>query len=194
MDITVSALLILLLAGPMLLLALCILLVMGRPVLFVQSRVGRGAKAFRFYKFRTMSDARAPDGRLLPDAQRTGRFGRFIRNTSLDELPQLWNVLKGDMSLVGPRPLLVEYLPLYDERQARRHDVRPGITGLAQVFGRNDVTWEQRFELDVIYVRTHTFWMDIRILCRTTGVVFTQRGAEDADGKTMAPFHGNDPQ
>ncbi|MFN7986165.1 MAG: sugar transferase [Thermoanaerobaculia bacterium] len=181
----------LVLASPVLALAgLGVALALGTPVLFRQERPGRGGRLFRILKLRTMSDARGGDGRLLPDAERLGPFGRFLRATSLDELPELWNVLRGEMSLVGPRPLLVEYLPLYDVRQARRHDVRPGITGWAQVNGRNALTWEQKFEMDVWYVENLTFGLDLRILWRTLVAVVRREGISAAGEATMPKFTG----
>lgn len=187
----VAALAGLVLASPVLALAgVGVVLALGTPVLFRQERPGRGGRLFRILKFRTMSDARSADGSLLPDAERLGRFGRFLRATSLDELPELWNVLKGDMSLVGPRPLLVEYLPLYDGRQARRHEVRPGITGWAQVNGRNALTWEQKFEMDVWYVENLTFGLDLRILWRTLVAVVRREGISAAGEATMPKFTG----
>lgn len=178
-------------ASPVLALAATgVALAMGRPVLFRQERPGRGGRLFSILKLRTMSDARGVDGRLLPDAERLGGFGRFLRATSLDELPELWNVLKGDMSLVGPRPLLVEYLPLYSERQARRHEVRPGITGWAQVNGRNALTWEQKFEMDVWYVENLSFGFDLKILWRTLVAVARSEGISAAGEATMPRFTG----
>jgi len=163
---------------------------LGRPVFFRQERPGRAGRLFSILKLRTMSDARGPDGRLLPDAERLGRFGRFLRASSLDELPELWNVLKGDMSLVGPRPLLVEYLPLYDAKQARRHEVRPGITGWAQVNGRNALTWERKFEMDVWYVDNLSFGLDLKILWRTLVAVVRREGISAAGEATMPRFTG----
>lgn len=178
-------------ASPVLALAAAgVALAMGRPVLFRQARPGRGGKLFSILKLRTMSDARGADGRLLPDAERLGRFGRFLRATSLDELPELWNVLKGDMSLVGPRPLLVEYLPLYSGTQARRHEVRPGITGWAQVNGRNALTWERKFEMDVWYVENLSFGLDLRILWKTLVSVVRREGISAAGEATMPRFTG----
>lgn len=171
--------------------AVGVALSMGRPVLFRQERPGRGGRLFSIVKFRTMSDARGRDGALLPDAQRLGRFGRFLRAASLDELPEFWNVLTGDMSLVGPRPLLVEYLPLYSARQARRHDVRPGITGWAQVNGRNALTWEKKFEMDVWYVENVSFGLDMRILWKTLVAVVRREGISAAGEATMARFTGS---
>lgn len=178
-------------ASPILALAAAgVALAMGRPVLFRQERPGRGGRLFSILKLRTMSDARGVDGRLLPDAERLGGFGRFLRATSLDELPELWNVLMGDMSLVGPRPLLVDYLPLYSERQARRHEVRPGITGWAQVNGRNALTWERKFEMDIWYVENLSFGLDLRILWKTLVSVVRREGISAAGEATMPRFTG----
>ncbi len=148
-------------------------------------------KPFEMMKFRTMTDDRDDNGKLLPDAKRLTSFGQFLRSTSLDELPELWNVLKGDMSLVGPRPLLMEYLPLYSERQARRHDVRPGVTGWAQINGRNALSWEERFELDVWYVENRTLWLDIKILFLTVWQVVKRDGISQDGEATMSKFTGN---
>ncbi|WP_342508567.1 sugar transferase [Sporosarcina sp. FSL K6-2383] len=171
--------------------ALLIHLKIGSPVLFKQERPGLKGKSFFVYKFRSMTDERDEHGELLPDDVRLTSFGKVIRKLSLDELPQLWNVLKGDMSFVGPRPLLVEYLPLYNERQARRHDVRPGITGWAQVNGRNAISWEEKFELDVWYVENHSFWLDIKILFMTVMKVFKSEGISQNGQATMTKFEGN---
>lgn len=166
----------------------------GRPVFFSQTRPGLHGKPFRMIKFRTMTNARGPDGELLPDAERLTRLGRFLRSTSLDELPELWNVLRGDMSLVGPRPLLVEYLPLYTPEQARRHEVRPGITGWAQVNGRNALSWEEKFALDVWYVDNQSLWLDLKILWLTVWRVLKRDGIS-ADGEaTMPRFRGSGTQ
>jgi sugar transferase EpsL len=164
---------------------------MGSPVLFRQERPGRGGRLFVMTKFRTMTDRRAPDGALLPDADRLTRFGRFLRRTSIDELPELLNVVRGDMSLVGPRPLLVEYLPLYSPEQARRHEVRPGITGWAQVNGRNAVTWDEKFALDVWYVDHRSTRLDLEILGRTVKQVFSGDGISAPGHATMEPFRGS---
>ena len=166
---------------------------LGTPVLFRQTRIGFKGRQFQIAKFRTMTDQRDATGQLCPDSVRLTRFGRFLRSTSLDELPELFNVLRGDMSLVGPRPLLVEYLPLYSARQAKRHDVHPGLTGWAQVNGRNSLSWPDRFELDVWYVEHRTFALDMQILCRTLLLVIRRSGINAADGATMTPFRGNDP-
>lgn len=163
----------------------------GAGVFFLQERPGKNGKIFRVVKFKTMSDACDAAGRLLPDEKRLTRIGRWVRSLSLDELPQLVNVLKGDMSLVGPRPLLPEYLPLYDRRQARRHEVRPGITGWAQVNGRNAIAWPKKFELDVWYV-DHVSWrLDLRILFLTAKKVFIREGISSDTSATMEPFTGN---
>lgn len=182
----------LLLAPVIVLLSLLVRIKLGSPVLFRQTRPGRAGQAFQMAKFRTMTDARDAHGGLLPDADRLTGFGQFLRSSSLDELPELWNVLKGDMSLVGPRPLLMEYLPLYTERQARRHVVRPGITGWAQINGRNALTWEEKFELDVWYVENRTLWLDIKIIFLTVWKV-VKRDDINQDGEaTMTRFTGND--
>ena len=180
----------LVLAAPLLVLALLVGSRLGHPVLFRQRRPGLHGKPFEMVKFRTMTDARGPDGQLLPDAERLTRFGRLLRATSLDELPELWNVLKGDMSLVGPRPLLMEYLPLYSPEQARRHEVRPGITGWAQVNGRNALSWDAKFQLDVWYVEHRSLWLDIRILWLTVRKVLVREGISAAGEATMARFTG----
>ena len=164
---------------------------LGSPILFTQNRPGLNGDIFKMMKFRTMLDAKDKQGNLLPDEQRMTKFGSFLRSTSLDELPGLFNVLKGDMSLVGPRPLLVQYLPLYNEEQARRHNVRPGITGWAQVNGRNAISWEQKFELDVWYVNNQSMWLDLKILLLTVKKVFIRDGI-NADGHvTIEPFKGS---
>ena len=164
---------------------------LGSPILFTQKRPGLNGDIFKMMKFRTMLDAKDKQGNLLPDEQRMTKFGSFLRSTSLDELPGLFNVLKGDMSLVGPRPLLVQYLPLYNKEQARRHNVRPGITGWAQVNGRNAISWEQKFELDVWYVNNQSIWLDFKILLLTVKKVFIRDGI-NADGHvTIEPFKGS---
>jgi lipopolysaccharide/colanic/teichoic acid biosynthesis glycosyltransferase len=170
------------------LLAIAGLIAQGRPVLFRQSRPGLNGKPFSLVKFRTMTCERDPSGALLPNESRLTRYGRFLRSTSLDELPELWNVLRGDMSLVGPRPLLMEYLPLYTPRQARRHEVRPGITGWAQVNGRNLVPWEERFEMDVWYVENHSLRLDLRILWLTLGRIATRQGISTPGRATIDRF------
>ena len=166
-------------------------LLLGAPALFRQCRPGLHAEPFTLYKFRTMSDERDQDGTLLPDAQRLGRFGGFLRRTSLDELPSLFNVLRGEMSLVGPRPLLMEYLPLYSARQARRHEVRPGLTGWAQVNGRNALDWKERLEMDVWYVENRSFRLDLQILARTVQLVLRREGISQPGHATMERFRGS---
>ena len=163
---------------------------LGSPVIFHQDRPGYHGKVFRLCKFRSMTDERGADGELLPDEVRLTKFGKKLRATSLDELPELWNILKGDMSLIGPRPLLVKYLPLYNEFQRHRHDVKPGLTGWAQVNGRNAITWEQRFAYDVYYVKHISFWMDLKILFRTVAVVFGHSGISSGTDATMEAFTG----
>lgn len=190
-DVLVAGVALLILALPLLALALLVRIKLGKPVLFAQIRPGMHGKPFRMVKFRTMTDARGADGALLPDAERLPSFGRFLRATSLDELPELWNVLKGDMSLVGPRPLLMEYLPLYSKEQARRHDVRPGVTGWAQINGRNALSWEEKFELDVWYVAHQSFALDIKILWRTARKVLVREGISAAGEATMSRFTGS---
>ena len=164
---------------------------LGSPVLFRQTRPGLHGKPFQLIKFRTMRNAIGLDGRPLPDSERMTSFGSFLRSASLDELPELWNVLKGDMSLVGPRPLLMEYLPLYSLEQARRHEVRPGVTGWAQVNGRNALSWEEKFRLDVWYVDNHSFWLDLKILALTVKKVFVREGISAAGEVTMTYFTGS---
>ncbi|MEY5006594.1 MAG: hypothetical protein RI969_1682 [Verrucomicrobiota bacterium] len=168
----------------LLVVAILVRLKLGSPVLFVQERPGLRAKPFRMVKFRTMTDARGPDGELLPDAQRLTSFGRFLRATSLDEFPEMWNVLIGDMSVVGPRPLLMRYLPRYDAFQARRMEVKPGVTGWAQVNGRNTLSWEEKFALDVWYVDHRTFWLDMRIVVRTFFKVLSRSGVSSEQDST----------
>lgn len=164
---------------------------LGSPVFFRQERPGLHGQIFRLMKFRTMTDQRDEKGNLLPDAQRLTSFGKWLRSTSLDELPELLLVLKGDMSLVGPRPLLVQYLPLYNKEQARRHDVRPGLTGWAQINGRNAISWEQKFALDVWYVDHQSLWLDIKILLLTVWRVFNRHGISAANEATMPVFTGS---
>ena len=190
-DLTAAALGLLALALPLLALIALVRIKLGRPVFFRQTRPGLHGRPFQMVKFRTMTDARGPDGALLPDADRLTPFGRFLRSTSLDELPELWNVLRGDMSLVGPRPLLMEYLPLYTPEQARRHAVRPGITGWAQVNGRNALSWEEKFALDVWYVDHQSLWLDIRILWMTAVKVLRRQDISAPGEATVEYFKGN---
>ena len=189
-DILVSAVALLLLAVPMLVLALVLRVRHGRPVFFSQMRPGLKGEPFRIIKFRTMTSARDATGRLRPDADRLTPLGRSMRNSSLDELPELWNVLRGDMSLVGPRPLLMEYLPLYSAEQARRHDVRPGLTGWAQVNGRNAISWDEKFKLDVWYVDNRSMLLDLKILLLTLQKVLTREGINSEGEATMPRFTG----
>ena len=192
-DIVVSACALLMLALPMLVVIWMVRRKLGSPVFFAQVRPGMHGKPFKMVKFRSMTSERGTDGELLPDTERLTPFGRFLRSTSLDELPELWNVLKGDMSLVGPRPLLMEYLPLYSPEQARRHEVRPGITGWAQVNGRNAISWEDKFKLDVWYVDHCSLWLDIKILWLTVKKVLVREGISAAGEATMARFTGSGP-
>ena len=171
--------------------AITVYLSMGFPIVFTQDRPGQDGKVFKFYKFRTMTNQRHSDGSLLSDAQRLTAVGKFLRKTSLDELPQLFNVLKGDMSFVGPRPLLVEYLSLYSAEQARRHDVPPGISGWVQVNGRNALGWEEKFKLDVWYVDNWSLWLDLKILCLTLIKVIKRDGISHKNHVTMSRFQGS---
>ena len=189
-DFFVTLLALLVLAMPLLSLIWLVRQKLGRPVFFHQVRPGLHGKPFRMIKFRTMTDERGPDGKLLPDADRLTPFGGLLRATSLDELPELWNVLKGDMSLVGPRPLLMEYLPFYSPEQARRHEVRPGVTGWAQVNGRNTISWEDKFRLDTWYVDNRSLWLDIRILWLTVKRVLVRDGINAEGEATMSKFTG----
>ena len=190
-DFVAAALALVLLCLPLLALTLLVRRKLGRPAFFRQVRPGLHGEPFEMVKFRTMTDARGPDGALLPDADRLTPFGRFLRATSLDELPELWNVLKGDMSLVGPRPLLMEYLPLYSPEQARRHAVRPGVTGWAQVNGRNTLSWDDKFKLDVWYVDHRSLWLDLKILWLTVRKVLVRDGISAAGEATMPIFKGS---
>ena len=191
-DIVVSLVALLLLSPVIVLVAVAVAAKLGRPVLFRQVRPGLDGKPFTMLKFRTMTDARGPDGSLLPDADRLTSLGKWLRRTSIDELPELLNVVRGDMSLVGPRPLLVEYLPLYSSEQARRHEVRPGITGWAQVNGRNAVTWDEKFALDVWYVDHRSIRLDLEILAKTVQQVFSGHGVSAPGHATMEPFRGSE--
>jgi lipopolysaccharide/colanic/teichoic acid biosynthesis glycosyltransferase len=190
MDILLASLALIVLSPVMLALAALVRLQLGAPVLFRQVRPGRAARPFLLRKFRTMRAACDASGNALPDAERLTAFGRFMRRTSLDELPELWNVLTGEMSLVGPRPLLMEYLVMYSPEQARRHEVRPGITGWAQVNGRNALTWEERLRLDVWYVDNRSLMLDLKILCLTVRTVLTARGVNQAGHATVERFTG----
>lgn len=190
-DFLVALLMLLLLSPLITLIALLVAIKLGRPVLFTQIRPGKEGRPFRMVKFRSMKGGVGADGKLLPDAERMTPFGRVLRSSSLDELPELWNVLKGEMSLVGPRPLLMEYLPLYSPEQARRHEVCPGITGWAQINGRNSLSWEERFRLDVWYVDNRSFALDLRILIMTISRVLKRSGISEPGQETMSKFTGS---
>lgn len=189
-DFVSAAMALIIFGVPMLLIALQIRRKLGSPVLFRQVRPGLRGRPFKMVKFRTMRDVLDVDGRPLPDGERMTPFGGFLRSSSLDELPELWNVLKGEMSLVGPRPLLMEYLPLYSSEQSRRHEVRPGLTGWAQINGRNALTWDEKFKLDVWYVDNHSFWLDLKILLLTVKKVFIREGISASGEVTMSKFTG----
>jgi lipopolysaccharide/colanic/teichoic acid biosynthesis glycosyltransferase len=191
LDVGLAAAALVVLSPALMIVALAARFGMGRPVLFRQIRPGRCGRPFDLLKFRTMREALDDAGRPSPDAERLTEFGRFLRRTSLDELPELWNVLRGDMSLVGPRPLLMEYLPLYSAEQARRHEVRPGMTGLAQVNGRNALTWEEKFRLDVHYVERCSLTLDVTLLMQTIRAVVTARGVSAEGSATMPRFTGS---
>jgi sugar transferase EpsL len=190
-DLIVAFFLLLFFSLLLLSLAILIRLRLGSPLIFCQVRPGLNAKPFKIYKFRTMTESADKEGNLLPDAERLTKFGRFLRSTSLDELPALWNVIKGEMSFVGPRPLLMEYLPLYNKKQSRRHDVKPGITGWAQVNGRNTISWQEKFDLDVWYVENQSFWLDLKILLMTVKKVIIRDGISGGGEVTMSKFTGN---
>lgn len=190
-DVVCSSLLLLLFSPVIIVLAILIRWVIGKPVIFKQARPGLHAKLFTMYKFRTMKDVYDGDGNLLPDGERLTKFGGTLRKYSLDELPQLFSVLKGDMSLVGPRPLLVEYLPLYSKEQARRHEVKPGITGWAQINGRNAISWEEKFKLDVWYVDHQSLQLDLKILYKTFKKVLYKEDINKSGHATMEKFSGN---
>ncbi len=190
-DLVVSTAAIIILSPVLAVLAVMVRFKLGTPVLFKQKRPGLKGKIFTLYKFRTMTDEKDKNGNLLSDEIRLTKFGQLLRAMSLDELPELFNILKGDMSLVGPRPLLIQYLPLYDENQSRRHDVRPGLTGLAQISGRNAVSWEERFLFDVTYVDNVSFLSDIKIIMTTVVKVFKKEGISSETAVTMEPFTGN---
>ncbi len=191
-DIFISVTALVLLFFPFLYIIYLVRVKLGRPVFFTQIRPGKAGKPFKMIKLRTMTNECGEDGQLLSDAERLTPFGHFLRSSSLDELPELWNVIKGDMSLVGPRPLLMEYLPLYSSEQMRRHEVRPGITGWAQVNGRNAISWEEKFKLDVWYVENQSFWLDIKILMMTVKKVLIKEGISGASQATVEYFKGNE--
>lgn len=191
-DLVLSGIALLVLSPVYLILAVLVRIKLGSPVLFSQDRPGKDGKVFRMYKFRSMTDAHDSNGNLLPDEERLTHFGSALRASSLDELPELWNIFRGDMSIVGPRPLLVKYLPRYNERQRRRHEVRPGLTGWAQVNGRNAISWEQKFEYDVEYVEKESFLFDVKILFMTVGKVLHRSGITAEGNATMEEFMGNE--
>ncbi len=190
-DILFSALVLILLSPLIAITAIFVIIDLGFPIFFTQVRPGYKGNLFKIYKFRSMKDIVNRNGMQTPDIQRLATFGLFIRSSSIDELPSLWNVFIGDMSLVGPRPLLVEYLPLYNKEQARRHDVKPGITGWAQINGRNALSWREKFELDVWYVDNHTFFLDLKILLLTIKKVLFREGIAEKGQVTMSKFTGN---
>jgi sugar transferase EpsL len=190
LDLVLTVPVLVILSPVFVVLAFLVRLKLGSPILFRQIRPGLNERPFNMLKFRTMTDARDKGGKLLPDEQRLTRFGRFLRSTSLDELPELFNVLKGDMSLVGPRPLLMQYLERYTPEQARRHEVRPGITGWAQVNGRNAITWEEKFKLDVWYVDNWSLWLDIKIIAMTIWKILKREGISQPGQATMEEFKG----
>lgn len=191
LDVLLSGCALVVLTPVLLIVAVLVRTKLGSPVIFCQERPGKDEKIFKMYKFRSMTDARDENGELLPDEVRLTKFGRALRSTSLDELPELWNIFKGDMSIVGPRPLLVKYLPLYTEEQRHRHDIRPGLTGLAQIHGRNMLSWEERFALDVQYVRHVTFLCDVEILIDTINTVLKRDGISSENSVTMEDFEGS---
>ena len=191
LDFIISLLTIIFLSPLLLMLGLFIYLFFGSPIFFIQKRPGLLERPFKFFKFRTMTNIKNRDGYLMPDKDRLTPFGAFLRKTSLDELPSLWNVIKGDISLVGPRPLLMEYLDYYSPEQARRHEVKPGITGWAQINGRNSISWEEKFNLDIWYVNNRSFWLDIKIILLTIFKVLKQEGISQRDHATMEKFRGN---
>lgn len=190
LDVLLSGCALIVLSPVMALLALLVRIKLGSPVIFSQERPGKHGRIFRLHKFRTMRDIYDENGEPLPDEQRLTSFGKKLRSTSLDELPELWNILAGDMSVVGPRPLLVRYLPRYSERQNRRHDVMPGLTGYAQANGRNALTWEEKFEMDVWYTEHISFWLDVKIILQTVRAVVCRSGISSATSATMEEFMG----
>lgn len=190
LDVLLSAFALMVLWPVLLITAILVRTKLGSPVIFRQARPGKNGEIFHLYKFRSMTDARDENGQLLPDEVRLTNFGKLLRSTSLDELPELWNILKGDMSIVGPRPLLVKYLPLYNEEQRRRHDVRPGLTGWAQVHGRNAISWEEKFRLDVWYVGHVNFAVDVKVIFLTVKNVFCREGISSETAVTMEEFTG----
>ncbi|MEM7757791.1 MAG: sugar transferase [Cyanobacteria bacterium P01_A01_bin.40] len=193
-DRLLSAIMLLILAPFILILAIAIYFNMGGPVIFAQPRGGKNNSTFTFYKFRTMTDEKDGQGKLLPDMKRLTPLGQFLRQTSLDELPQLWNILRGDMSFVGPRPFIAVYLERYTPEQARRHSVTPGITGWAQINGRNSITWEEKFQLDLWYIDHWSLWLDLKILAQTVSKILTKEGVDEDQNTTMTEFMGSSKQ
>ena len=190
-DVLFSASLLIVLSPVILIIALIVYVKMGRPILFSQERPGLNEKIFTLYKFRTMTNAYGPDGKLLPDSSRLSRFGKILRSTSLDELPELWNILKGDMSFVGPRPLLVQYLSLYSDEQRHRHDVRTGLTGLDLIHGRNNLNWNDKFAYDLQYVEQQSFLLDMKILLWTVVITLKREGITEKGEATVSMFTGS---
>lgn len=190
LDFILSLIAIIILSPVFLIVAILVKIKLGSPVIFKQERPGKNEKIFTLYKFRTMTDKKDENGNLLPDSERLTKFGKTLRSTSLDELPELFNILKGDMAIVGPRPLLKEYLPLYNEKQKHRHDVRPGLTGLAQISGRNSISWEEKFEDDIKYVKKITFINDVKIVLKTVVKVFKREGISQEGNATIEKFKG----
>lgn len=191
LDLILSLMALIVLMPLMIIIGILVRINLGSPIIFKQKRPGKNEKVFTLYKFRTMTDKRDIDGNLLPDEYRLTKFGKFLRSTSLDELPELINIIKGDMAIVGPRPLLVEYLPYYTEEEKHRHDVRPGLTGLAQTSGRNAITWEEKFEKDIEYVHNISFIGDVKIIIKTAIKVFKREGISGTNSDTMQKFEGN---
>lgn len=192
LDILLSGIALIVLSPIILIVGILVRIKLGSPIIFKQERLGKSEKIFSMYKFRTMTDERDHNGEYLPDEIRLTKFGKMLRATSLDELPELWNILKGDMSIVGPRPLLVEYLPLYSERQRKRHNVRPGLTGLAQVNGRNAISWQEKFEYDYLYIEDYSFTKDINIIWHTIKKVLKHDGITSNSSVTNEKFTGNE--
>lgn len=191
LDILLSLIALIILSPLLVIICILIYFKLGSPILFTQKRPGKDEIIFNLIKFRTMTDEKDENGKLLPDSVRLTSFGKFLRASSLDELPELWNILKGDMSIVGPRPLLVQYLPLYNQEQKKRHEVRPGLTGYAQINGRNELNWPERFKLDVKYVNEYNFALDLKIVLLTIKKVFIKEGISSETSQTMEPFEGN---
>lgn len=190
LDFILSLIALIVLSPLMIIIGILVRIKLGRPVIFKQKRPGKNEKIFTLYKFRTMTDEKDEQGNLLADEKRLTKFGKFLRSTSLDELPELWNILKGEMAIVGPRPLLVEYLPLYNEEQKHRHDIKPGLTGLAQITGRNAIQWEEKFKEDIEYVNNITFIQDTKIILKTFIKVFKKDGINQEGNATMKKFEG----